>query len=48
VDEAGGSAYLETDQARNVAFYRKYGFEVTGQGGVLKVPNWFMRRSKQR
>jgi hypothetical protein len=31
-----------------VAFYRKYGFEVTGHGDVLKVPNWFMTRSKQR
>jgi hypothetical protein len=24
------------------------GFEVTGQGDVLTVPNWFMTRSKQR
>jgi ribosomal protein S18 acetylase RimI-like enzyme len=48
VNEAGASAYLETDKAENVAFYRKYGFEVTGHGDVLKVPNWFMTRSKRR
>lgn len=38
-------AYLETDKARNVGFYQRFGFEVVGEDTVLGVPNWFMRRT---
>ena len=46
VDEEGYPAYLETTEARNVAYYQRYGFVV---GGELEVPSlgitlWGMRR----
>jgi predicted N-acetyltransferase YhbS len=44
-DRDGVAAYLETGKERNIAFYSRHGFEVTGQ---LKLPAgppvWFMRR----
>jgi ribosomal protein S18 acetylase RimI-like enzyme len=44
MDSAGETGYLETDKARNVEFYRKFGFQTIGEASVLGVPNWFMRR----
>jgi GNAT superfamily N-acetyltransferase len=44
-DAAGDVAYLETDTARNVRFYARFGFEVIAEAPVLGVPNWFMRRA---
>jgi predicted N-acetyltransferase YhbS len=44
LDAAGAAAYLETDKAVNVAFYRRFGFETTGEAEVLGLPNWFMTR----
>ena len=44
VDACGAIAYLETDRQKNVYFYQKFGFVVTGQANVLGVHNWFMSR----
>lgn len=38
------AAYLETDEADNVLFYRKFGFRLVDEEDVLGVPNWFMMR----
>jgi GNAT superfamily N-acetyltransferase len=43
-DRDGAMAYLETDKAENVVFYRRFGFETVGQAEVVGTPNWFMRR----
>lgn len=45
VDRAGQMGYLETDQAENVEFYRRFGFELTNEASVLGVPNFYMRRA---
>jgi len=37
-------SYLETDKSENVAFYERFGFEVTDETELLGAPNWFMRR----
>jgi ribosomal protein S18 acetylase RimI-like enzyme len=37
-------AYLETDRPENVAFYRRFGFQIVAEDVVLGVPNWFMMR----
>jgi ribosomal protein S18 acetylase RimI-like enzyme len=37
-------AYLETDQPRNVEFYRRRGFEVVRELAVQGIPVWCMRR----
>jgi hypothetical protein len=44
LDRAGAAAYLETDKSENVRFYSKFGFRTVGEGAVLGIPNWFMRR----
>ena len=44
VDVAGDAAYLETDDAGNVDFYKRFGFEVVAEQTVLGIPNWFMLR----
>jgi hypothetical protein len=36
--------YLETDRPSNVRFYERFGFDVVGEGQVLGLPNWYMRR----
>ena len=36
--------YLETDQAENVEFYRKFGFVVSHEETVIGVPTWYMLR----
>jgi ribosomal protein S18 acetylase RimI-like enzyme len=44
-DREGLSAYLETSKERNIAFYSRHGFHMTGE---LRLPNgppvWLMRR----
>ena len=45
LDVTGSVAYLETDKAENLRFYRRLGFEVVGEAEVIGVPNWFMSRS---
>lgn len=48
-DAAGVSCYLETCQPRNIAFYRKHGFEVLREGIVPEtpVPYWtFLRKPR--
>lgn len=44
VDADATAAWLETDKAINVSFYRKHGFEVVAEEMVNGVPNWFMER----
>jgi ribosomal protein S18 acetylase RimI-like enzyme len=45
LDVLAATAWLETDLAINVAFYRTLGFVVSQHEPVLGVPNWFMRRA---
>ncbi|MBM3692662.1 MAG: GNAT family N-acetyltransferase [Actinobacteria bacterium] len=44
MDEAGEIAFLETETPENVVFYRRLGFEVTGEAQLPGLPLWFMRR----
>ena len=44
MDALGAVAYLETDKAENVTFYRKFGFGTMAEASILSTPNWFMRR----
>lgn len=44
VDGDGIAAYLETDKDVNVGFYKKFGFEVVGEGLVIGAHNWYMKR----
>jgi ribosomal protein S18 acetylase RimI-like enzyme len=44
LDATAGEAWLETDKAENVRFYRRAGFEVAAEARVLEVPCWFMAR----
>ena len=44
LDDLAAVGYLETDKAKNVAFYEKFGFETVTEAPVLETPNWFMRR----
>ena len=43
-DQEEFPTYLETDRARNVAFYEARGFQVEEQISLLDVPVWCMRR----
>ena len=40
--------YLETDRPENVAFYQRFGFEVTHEIPILGTPNFLMRRPVHR
>jgi hypothetical protein len=44
LDHLAAVGYLETDKAKNVAFYEKFGFATVTEAPVLETPNWFMRR----
>ena len=44
LDRRGMAGFLETDKARNVRFYERFGFTVTATASILGVENWFMRR----
>jgi ribosomal protein S18 acetylase RimI-like enzyme len=44
MDDAGEIAFLETETATNVVFYRRLGFEVVGNAELPGLPLWFMRR----
>jgi predicted N-acetyltransferase YhbS len=44
LDRGRHTGYLETDRPEKVAFYRGFGFEVTGELSVLGVPNFVMTR----
>ena len=44
MDDAGEIAFLETETAPNVVFYRRLGFEVVSQAELPRLPLWFMRR----
>ena len=45
LDAAHLAAYLETETARNVRFYERFGFETIDRAEVLGNPNWFMWRA---
>ncbi len=47
MDAAHEDAYLETDEAANVSFFERFGFEVVGEQEVLDVINYFMLRRKR-
>lgn len=44
VSTIAAPAYLETDLARNVQLYQRFGFATMATQDVLGVPNWFMLR----
>ena len=44
LDRLHKMSYLETDRPENVAFYRRFGFEIVQQEPVLGVLNFFMLR----
>jgi ribosomal protein S18 acetylase RimI-like enzyme len=44
LDRTTTCGYLETDRPENVAFYQRFGFEVTREMPVLGTPNFLMRR----
>jgi predicted N-acetyltransferase YhbS len=44
LDRTRQPGYLETDRPENLAFYRRYGFELLRERAVLGVPNYFMSR----
>ena len=44
LDELGEISHLETEQAVNVAFYEKFGFQTAEEGQVIGIHHWFMRR----
>lgn len=44
MDDAGEIAFLETETAENVVFYRRLGFEVVSRAELPGLPLWFMRR----
>jgi predicted N-acetyltransferase YhbS len=44
LDRTGQAGYLETDRPENVSFYRRFGFETTGDVSVLGVRNYLMWR----
>jgi ribosomal protein S18 acetylase RimI-like enzyme len=46
LDESAQVGYLETDEWENVAFYRRFGYEVVGEAVVIGTENWFMRRPR--
>ena len=41
------TGYLETERPQNVSFYRRFGFETTGEVSVLGVRNYLMWREAQ-
>jgi GNAT superfamily N-acetyltransferase len=45
IDKDGTEAYHETDRARNVTFYQRFGFEVTGEETINGAKTWYMLRS---
>lgn len=47
-DSLGTAAYLETDEARNVGLYERFGFGVIAESSVMRAPNWFMMRPRPR
>jgi len=44
LDTDGEVGWLETDKPENVAFYRRFGFDVDVDDRHLGFPVWFMRR----
>lgn len=44
LDDDGAVGYLETDRPSAVGFYRRFGYDVVGEGDVLGVRCWYLRR----
>jgi ribosomal protein S18 acetylase RimI-like enzyme len=45
IDNEKMDAYHETDRAKNVPFYQRFGFEVIGEEKILGATNWYMWRN---
>jgi GNAT superfamily N-acetyltransferase/quercetin dioxygenase-like cupin family protein len=45
LDHAAVPGYLETDEPNNVAFYRRFGFEVVSEAQVIGTTTFFMVRT---
>jgi GNAT superfamily N-acetyltransferase len=43
-DELGVGCYLENANPRNVPFYQRFGFQITGEKEIIGIPSWFMWR----
>jgi ribosomal protein S18 acetylase RimI-like enzyme len=43
-DEQGVGCYLENANPRNLAFYQRFGFQVTIEKEIIGIPSWFMWR----
>lgn len=46
LNRTGQAGYLETDRPENVAFYRRFGFEIINEVWVLGVRNYLMWREE--
>ena len=46
VDADALPAYLETDRPENLAFYRRFGFDVVGTHEIWATPIWRMERPR--
>lgn len=44
LDRIGAASYLETGTAKNVRFYERFGFSVTGEAPIYGVTTWLMWR----
>ncbi len=47
LDEESASRCLETDKAENVAFYKRFGFEIVNEVQVIGTTTFFMARSRR-
>ncbi len=43
-DAQGVGCYLENANPRNVAFYQRFGFQITREIEIIGIPSWFMWR----
>jgi ribosomal protein S18 acetylase RimI-like enzyme len=44
-DEESVGCYLENANPRNLAFYKRFGFQVIEEKEILDLPSWFMWRA---
>ncbi len=47
VDACKADAYLETDEDKNVRFYKKFGFKVIAESDIFDVKNRYMLRTSK-
>jgi len=46
LERDNATGYLETDRAKNVEFYKKFGFVVEKQEHIIGTPSWYMWRRR--